>query len=83
MRFNWSVSCQLSLVPHLTLSDGVSLLHLQGHEHVCEGERKRDIRYIYLCVCETGDVCVSVRDREGVCVLLNPSVISAHLGVWW
>lgn len=23
MRFNWSVSCQLSLVPHLTLSDTV------------------------------------------------------------
>lgn len=43
MRFNWSVSCQLSLVPHLTLSDGVSLLHLQGHEYVrecvCVGER--------------------------------------------
>lgn len=35
MRFNWSVSCQLSLVPHLTLSDGVSLLHLQGREYVC------------------------------------------------
>lgn len=33
MRFNWSVSCQLSLVPHLTLSDGVNLLHLQGDEH--------------------------------------------------
>lgn len=25
MRFNWSVSCQLSLVPHLTLSDTESI----------------------------------------------------------
>ncbi len=44
MRFNWSVSCQLSLVPHLTLSDGASVLHLQGHQcvSVCEDERERE-----------------------------------------
>ena len=43
MRFNWSVSCQLSLVPHLTLSDGVSLLHLQRGR---EREPQRDIRHV-------------------------------------
>lgn len=37
MRFNWSVSCQLSLVPHLTLSDGGSLLHLR-----CTCARERE-----------------------------------------
>ena len=39
MRFNWSVSCQLSLVPHLTLSDGVSPLHLHGPKSVGAAHR--------------------------------------------
>lgn len=41
MRFNWSVSCQLSLAPHLTLSDGASLLHLQRHQCVCVCREER------------------------------------------
>lgn len=32
MRFNWSVSCQLSLVPHLTLSDTVYWVHCISQE---------------------------------------------------
>ncbi len=75
MRFNWSVSCQLSLVPHLTLSDGASVLHL--HEHlcvcvcVCEKERERTTGAsdIYICVCVS--VCVPVRDRRGVCLCVG------------
>lgn len=58
--------------------------------YVCEGERERyrETLDIYVGVCETGYVCVPVRDRVGmyVCVwvvLLNPSVILAHLGVRW
>lgn len=72
MRFNWSVSCQLSLVPHLTLSDGVSLLHLQGHECLREGvsewarESYRETLDIYsgcawnrwcMCACERKRGC--------------------------
>lgn len=47
MKFNWSVSCQLSLVAHLTLSDGMSPLHLQQNECVC-------VCVFRCCVC----VCV-------------------------
>lgn len=67
MRFNWSVSCQLSLVPHLTLSDGVSLLHLQGHTHsvcvcvFCERELQTlDIYSMWVCVKQV--MYVPVRD---------------------
>lgn len=53
MRFNWSVSCQLSLVPHLTLSDAVSLLHQQEHEaHACVCAREREWKG------ETLDICM-------------------------
>lgn len=49
MRFNWFVSCRLSLVAHLTLSDGVSLLHLQG---TSVRGRKRPTLDIYVSVHE-------------------------------
>ena len=99
MRFNWSVSCQLSLVPHLTLSDAVSLLHLQGHECVwvcvcmcvCMWGRERALQrdITYRCVYVEQVMYVPVREKERVGVYeCVDSVIESkcYLGsprVWW
>jgi len=52
MSFNWSVSCQPPLVPHLTRSDGVR------HECVCEWVCVSGCVWVWLCV----TVCVNVCD---------------------
>lgn len=83
MSFNWSVSCQLSLDPHLTLSDGVSLLHIS--ERGCVIERCLSLR-VGLCVREGARELQRNIRYVCVCVLggiIKSSVILAHLRVWW